>query len=65
MRLVLDDGQNVSAVISRQRAESLGLAPGDAATAYIAATNVLIGTEAVAVTEVRDSPNAPQRRRTR
>jgi molybdopterin-binding protein len=41
--LTLDDGQIVTAVISRERAESLGLAPGDTATAFIAAPNILIG----------------------
>ena len=44
VRLGLDGGQAVTAVVSRQRAEALGLAPGDEAVAFIAASNVLIGT---------------------
>ena len=43
VKMALDDGQTISAVISRQRAEALGLAPGDSATAYISATNVMVG----------------------
>jgi molybdate transport system regulatory protein len=44
VRLTVHEGQTVTAIISRERADQLGLAPGDSARAFVAATNVMIGT---------------------
>jgi molybdopterin-binding protein len=44
VRLTVHEGQTVTAIISRERADQLGLVPGDPARAFVAATNVVIGT---------------------
>lgn len=41
----LDGGQQVVASITKESAESLGLAPGDAVTAIIKSTEVIVGKE--------------------
>ncbi|MCX5046514.1 TOBE domain-containing protein [Aldersonia sp. NBC_00410] len=45
VKVRLDGGQVITASITKEAAEELGLAPGQAATAFIKSTEVTIGVE--------------------
>jgi molybdate transport system regulatory protein len=43
VRVALSDGQTITAAITKEGAEALGLAPGDAVVVVIKATEVILG----------------------
>jgi molybdopterin-binding protein len=45
VKVTLPDGQGITAAITREAAEELGLAPGDPVVAVIKATEVMLGRE--------------------
>jgi molybdopterin-binding protein len=45
IKVTLPDGQGITAAITREAAEELGLAPGDPVVAVIKATEVMLGRE--------------------
>lgn len=45
VKVALPDGQVITAAVTREAAEELGLAPGDPVVAIIKATEVMLGRE--------------------
>lgn len=45
VKVTLPDGQGITAVVTREAAEDLALAPGDPVVAIIKATEVMLGRE--------------------
>ncbi len=45
VKVVLGDGQTMTAAVTREAVADLGLAPGDAVTVLVKATEVMLGKE--------------------